>query len=206
MKDRQNGTPSALYKNAVKILNEQGNFTAEQAEIIMKLLGTCYSYALKQARNELKQEEIELREKQIKAAKKLLKNYREIEAAVSSGVDHTVFVLDDTETERLMVREGSSKNEAARHKAITAATNKVLFLKIKAALEEMKKLSGDAYKPRERRYYDVLRLRYVLNWKPEAACAYLGNMSATNYYSLIQEATEAFSIILFGAMPPGLLP
>lgn len=187
MTGSQNDIPSTLRKKTREILAEKCGFTDNQSESFFKLLGIYYEYALEQARNELKQEETELREKQIKAAKKLLKNYREIEAAVSSGVDHTVFVLDDTEIERLMVREDNSKNETARHKAMAAAANRVLFLRINTALKELKNFSEHSSNPVERRYYDVLHQRYVLNWTSDATCAYFGNISKTHYYKQIEK-------------------
>lgn len=182
------------FDRAKKNITEQGEISEKTADAILR-------GAVSVLRDEQSQYNRAADEQRIKLAKELLENYNKIKNAISAGISSTVDVLDDTEFQRLMQREDSVKNQQVRSLAMKSATNRVLFLQINSALDEMKNVCRNDPNPRFRRQYDVLYSRYIRGWHVEAICTEL-DINYNYYFQIQREATLTFSLILFGAISP----
>lgn len=137
----------------------------------------------------------------ITATKELMKNYHQLKAAVSSGISRTLDVMDDTEIQRLMEREESVRNQQVRSLALQHSANKVLFLRLNAALDEMKTICEADSNPRIKRQYGILYSRYIHRVSVEGILE-LYNIEQTEFFRTQKAGFETLAVLLFGANGP----
>lgn len=185
---------SSSFDRAKRIITEQGEISDKTAEAILR-------GAMSVLKDEQSRYNRSADEQRFTAAKKLLEHYNELRISISSSVSNTIDVIDDSDIERLMQREDSIKNLQVRSLAMQVAKNRVMFLNINSALDEMRTVCQNDRSPRFRRQYDVLYSRYVRGWAPEAICTEL-HIERTTYFRTIEEAIDTFATILFGTSSP----
>ncbi len=183
------------YREARKILAQQDKVDEVNEQAILILMKLAANEERRNASARLRRKQ---KQEKVIAAKKLLLNYHKLQSAVESSVARVADVMDDTEIERLMMREDSIKNQQVRSLAIQAATTRVLFLQVTNALEEMKSICRADQNPRFRRQYDFLCAKYIQGHSTEQILSSFG-IERSEFYRTQQEALQTFSVLLFGA-------
>lgn len=182
------------YEETLQLLTKETGWSKDTANSVLHLL--LSAAAEQEAKtDQLRREEHKSR---IAAAKELMQNYHQLKAAVSSGISRALDVIDDTEIQRLMEREESVRNQQVRSLALQNSANKILFLRLNAALDEMKIICEADSNPRVRRQYGVLYSRYVHRVSIEGILE-LYNIERTEFFRNLKAAFETLAVLLFGA-------
>lgn len=182
------------YGETLQLLTKETGWSKDTANSVLHLL--LSAAAEQEAKtDQLRREEHKSR---IAAAKELMQNYHQLKAAVSSGISRALDVIDDTEIQRLMEREESVRNQQVRSLALQNSANKILFLRLNAALDEMKIICEADSNPRVRRQYGVLYSRYVHRVSIEGILE-LYNIERTEFFRNLKAAFETLAVLLFGA-------
>lgn len=185
------------YEDTIHELAQAAGWPEEQAG---RVLAVLLNVSEKQARSVTEQHRKAERTAKLEDTKNLLKNYRRLKWSIECGTEHTLKLLTDNEYQRLMEMEESVQNQRLRSTAMLTAGNRVLWVRLNAALDCFKELCASDPSPRVQRQYRLIYDRYlsVPEKTVEDTLELLG-IERTVYFTGIREATETISVILFGA-------
>lgn len=185
------------YEDTIHELAQAAGWPEEQAG---RVLAVLLNVSEKQARSVTEQHRKAERTAKLEDTKNLLKNYRRLKWSIECGTEHTLKLLADNEYQRLMEMEESVQNQRLRSTAMLTAGNRVLWVRLNAALDCFKELCASDPSPRVQRQYRLIYDRYlsVPEKTVEDTLELLG-IERTVYFTGIREATETISVILFGA-------
>ena len=180
-------------ENTVKELASITGWTPNQAEKVLELITQQTKSAAQ------KQYEIQQNAK-VSATKKLLKNYHNLKVSIESGTRHTKKLLADREYQSLMEKEESIANQKMSATALLTASNRVLWIRLNAALDCFKEMCKADRSPAIQRGYPLIYARYLCENRLSTE-AILERFAIENstYYKNMGMAISSLSVILFGA-------
>lgn len=177
-------------------LASTSGWSEPQARAVISLLQQA---AAKQMESEAVSTAAKIRKAKSLATRKLMEKYRVLKLSIEAGTESAINLLDDTEIQRLMDREESARTQQVTSVALQAAGNRVLWLRLNAALEELKEICSKNSNPKIRRAYPLLYERYIAaEEKNGIEIAALYHIEERTLYDGIQEGIILLSQILFG--------
>lgn len=184
------------YRDTIRRLSALTGWPAEQAESIV---GLVMEAAEKKALAVSQQKYQDVKNAKYLATKTILEKYRLLRASIESGTEHALWILKDTEYQRLMQAEESLQNQNIRSTALQAARNRVLWAQVNAALECFKRVCEQSTGPREKRGYELIYQRYLapdVSTVEQLLCG--THLERSVFFDSQKTAIETLSVLLFG--------
>lgn len=184
------------YQDTICRLSALTGWPAQQAESIV---GLVVEAAEKKALAVSNRKYADLKKAKYLATKTILEKYRLLRASIESGTEHTLWLLKDTEYQRLLQSEESVQNQDIRSTALQAARNRVLWAQVNAALECFREVCEKSPSVQVRREYGLVYHRYLApQAKTIEQVLEMYHIERAIYFRNLHEAVETIAAILFG--------